>query len=387
MEMKKSGAIIIEGHVQGLSNVRALGEQGIPVIVIDVCHCLAQHSKYCQKFYKCPPFSSSKFIEFLIELCEKTNLYNWVLIPSNDHIVENLSIHKKQISSFYKTIVPDWNILQKIINKKELLNVASLCNTPIPNTCYPETVKLVENFTFPLLLKGNMGLSFYKIMHSKAIQVNNLSEFNMELDDVLDKVDSNNIMIQELIPYDKNHKVISFTCFAIDGEIKTYWIGEKLREHPIKYGTATLSRSIYNSIILKQSESLIEKLKYSGVCEVEYLFDNRDSKYKLIEINPRTWLWVELAKQCGINYALMIYNYANKIPNEYPKSYKIDYKWINRVTDFVYSIKSWIKGHLSIREYFSQKKGKKVYAIHSKKDIIPSFVFPFLLIYIYLKRR
>lgn len=387
MKMKKNGAIIIEGHVQGLSNVRALGEQGIPVIVIDVCHCLAQHSKFCQKFYKCPPFSSSNFIEFLIELCEKENLFNWVLLPSNDHIVENLSIHKKQISSFYKTLVPDWNILKNIINKKELLNVASRCNTPIPNTCYPETVKLVDKFSYPLLLKGNMGLSFYKKMHSKAIQVNNSMELNKELNNVLEKVDSNNIMIQELIPYDVKHKVISFTCFADKGEIKTYWIGEKLREHPIKYGTATLSRSIENSIILEQSMLLIEKLNYSGVCEVEYLFDNRDSKYKLIEINPRTWLWVELAKQSGINYALMIYNYVNAIPNVYPKSYKIDYKWINRVTDFVYSIKSCLKGNLSIREYFFQKRGKKVYAIHSKNDIIPSLIFPFLLMYIFIKRR
>ena len=31
--MTKKGAVIIEGHVQGLSNTRSLGEAGIPVIV------------------------------------------------------------------------------------------------------------------------------------------------------------------------------------------------------------------------------------------------------------------------------------------------------------------------------------------------------------------
>ncbi len=29
-------------------------------------------------------------------------------------------------------------------------------------------------------------------------------------------------------------------------------------------------------------------------------------KYKLIEINARTWLWVGLAKACGIDYANII---------------------------------------------------------------------------------
>ena len=42
------GAIVIEGHVQGLSNTRSLGELGIPVYVLDVSHCLAQYSKYCR---------------------------------------------------------------------------------------------------------------------------------------------------------------------------------------------------------------------------------------------------------------------------------------------------------------------------------------------------
>lgn len=33
--MIKSGAIIIEGHVQGLSNKQSLGDRGIPVYIID----------------------------------------------------------------------------------------------------------------------------------------------------------------------------------------------------------------------------------------------------------------------------------------------------------------------------------------------------------------
>lgn len=381
------GAIIIEGHVQGLSNVRALGEQGIPVIVVDVCHCLAQHSKYCKKFYKCPSFTSPDFIQFLISLSKKENLINWSLIPSNDHIVENLSKNKKTISRYYKTIVPDYDVLKNIINKKQLLSVASHCNTPFPKTCYPETIELAKDFKYPLLLKGNMGLSFYKKMHSKAIQVNDSDELKVTLNNILTKIDDNNVMIQELIPYDKNHKVISFTCFAEKGDIKTYWIGEKLREHPIKYGTATLSQSIENSSILEQSKPLIKSLNYTGVCEVEYLYDNRDSKYKLIEINPRTWLWVGLAKECGVNYALMIYNYLQGNPIDFPNSYEIERKWINNVTDFVYSIKSLLKGHISLSEYFAQKKGKKTYAIYKKKDIKPSLIFPLLLIYIFLKRR
>ena len=52
------------------------------------------------------------------------------------------------------------------------------------------------------------------------------------------------LMIQEIIPYYKEQTTVSFTAFSIEGEIKAYWVGEKVREHPIKYGTATLARSL-----------------------------------------------------------------------------------------------------------------------------------------------
>ena len=39
------GVVVIEGHVQGLTNTRILGKAGIPVIVVDAGNCLAKHSR------------------------------------------------------------------------------------------------------------------------------------------------------------------------------------------------------------------------------------------------------------------------------------------------------------------------------------------------------
>ena len=63
------GAIIIEGHVQGLSNVRSLGERGIPIYVIDVCHCLAQYSRYCKKFFICRADLCNNYLIIENDLC------------------------------------------------------------------------------------------------------------------------------------------------------------------------------------------------------------------------------------------------------------------------------------------------------------------------------
>ena len=381
------GAIVIEGHVQGLSNTRSLGELGIPVYVVDTVHCLAQHSKYCKKYFKCPPFNTSEFIEFLLFLAKTERLEGWLLIGSNDHIVENLSLNQERLRPFYKMLVPNKSHLYEIINKKNLLMVAKNCGTAIPDTCYPENLSVAKEFRYPLLVKGNLGLSFFKATHKKAIQVENYEQLIKVCDQIRDAVTSDDIMIQELIPDAQNNKVVSFTCFAERGDIKTFWMGRKLREHPIKYGTATCAESVFIDEIVKEATPLIKALDYTGVCETEFMLDERDGLYKLIEINPRTWLWVGLAKACGVDYAKMVYRFVNGQPQSYPGHYLIGVKWLNRMTDAFYAIKLFCNGGITIKEYFRSLKGHKTYAIWSRQDPLPGLVFPFLSLYIAIKRR
>ena len=133
----KPGVIVIEGHVQGLANTRALGEQGIPVFVLDKNLCLARYSKFCKKFFRCPDYLAPEFITFLLNLAKQHNLRGWSLFPSNDHAVYNISKNKEKLGSFYKVISPDLDIFNNIYNKGKLLNIADDLKLPIPNTYYP----------------------------------------------------------------------------------------------------------------------------------------------------------------------------------------------------------------------------------------------------------
>lgn len=381
-----TGAIVIEGHVQGLSNTRSLGELGITVYVVDTVHCLAQHSKYCKKFFKCPPFNSTAFIDFLLSLALKERLEGWLLIGSNDYIVENLSLNEGRLQLYYKMLVPNQSQIYEIINKKNLLRVASNCGTSIPETCYPNDLETAKHFRYPLLVKGCHGLSFYKSTHKKAIQVDNYQRLLEVYNQLQGTVATDDIMIQELIPSTPNNKVVSFTCFAERGKINAFWMGRKLREHPIKYGTATYAESVYIDAVVKEATPLVNALNYTGVCEIEFMLDERDGKYKLIEINPRTWLWVGLAKACGVDYAKMVYHFVNGQQQSYPDHYLVGVKWINRLTDTLYSVKMFFNRQLNIKDYFRSLKGNKTYAIWSKRDPVPGIVFPFLSLYIAIKR-
>ncbi|MHC1703469.1 MAG: hypothetical protein AB9846_06130 [Tenuifilaceae bacterium] len=385
----KLGSIIIEGHVQGLSNTRALGEAEVPVFVVDKSNCIARYSKYCTKFFYCPDFISEEFVPFLIELAKKENLQGWTLIPSNDHAVYSISKHKQELANYYKIIIPEIDIIENIYDKSKLLSLAERVNIPYPKTQYflTENDPISDNLSFPFITKGRNGLSFYKALGKKAILSNNELELRAHLKQIAEKFTIERSFTQELIPFNGTNKTVSFTAFCVDGEIKTHWIGEKVREHPIRFGTATFARSIECVELLDPSQKLLHELKYTGVCEVEYLLDPRDKKYKLIEINARTWLWVGLARACGINYAVMVYNHLNGIENIYPSNYKIGMNWVNYITDTPFSLIALFKGRLTIKEYFSSFKGKRVDAFFSWRDIKPSIMFFVLSVYIAIKRK
>ena len=380
------GAIIIEGHVQGLSNVRSIGELGAPVIVVDVHNCIARYSRYCKGFFKCPPYASDEFAEFLIDLSKKEELKNWLLIPSNDHAVHTISKHKIELEKHYKTLVPELQNLLKIYDKKTLIDIARQHSIPIPIT---QTIKSTDeqiNIEYPIITKGRNGLTFYKKTGKKVFISNNNEELREHLIEISNKLPLEHCFSQEIIPEDPKHKTISFTCFAIEGQIKAFWSGVKLREHPLRFGTATYAKSIDSTPFQNQSKTLIKAINYTGVCEIEYLYDYKSCEYKLIEINPRTWLWVSLAKACGFDYAKMMYSFVNELTYTYPTKYQNNVYWMNHVTDFPFSIKGLLKRKYSIPEILKSYFSRKNYAIFKSNDLLPFLSLIFLLPLLIIKR-
>lgn len=387
--MAEIGAIIIEGHVQGLSNARALGEMGVPVYVVDQRACIASHSKYCRKFFQCPPFDSDQFASFLTDLAVKEQVQNWVLLPSNDHAVMTLSRNKDHLSKYFRVITPGWEVIQHVYDKIKLLEIAEQEGVPSPQIYTldldlnsdaedtdTDTDKEGRTLTYPVITKGRFGLSFYKATGKKAFLSNDWTELRNHLKWIQSKLPLEETFTQEVIPHDGTNKTVSSSAFCVDGVIKTHWTGIKLREHPLQFGTATFAKSIHSRECLEQTKKLLKSLNYTGVCEVEYLQDPRDGAYKLIEMNARTWLWVGLARACGIDYAKILYEYGCGIPSEYPKSYPVDVHWRNPVTDFVYGFLGILKGNLQAGEYIGSLRNAKITnALFQKGDWKPGWAY------------
>jgi predicted ATP-grasp superfamily ATP-dependent carboligase len=277
-------------------------------------------------------------------------------------------------------MVPGFDIIDNIYNKDNLLNLAKGLNVPIPKTFYFSTILDTEKYDikYPILTKGKTGLDFYKKLKRKVFFSRNKQELIKNLEFISNKIPLKDTFSQEFIPFTGKNKTISLAAFCINGEIKTFWMGVKLREHPIQFGTATYTESIYEDDCLEHSKKLIKKLNYSGVCEIEFLKDSRDNQFKLIEINARTWLWVGHAIANGINFPLYIYNYLNDINTSYPEGYQLGLKWRNPISDLIFSLQAFIKGK-SPRIYI-KTRDKTINALCDPMDKRPFFKYVQLII-------
>jgi predicted ATP-grasp superfamily ATP-dependent carboligase len=349
---------------------------------------VARHSRYCTGFFSCPDYDTDALADFLIHLAEDKNLKDWLLLPSNDHAVLTLSRNRARLEAYYKVITPGLDIIENIYDKSRLMTLSQSLGVPIPDTFYAQDVEPAHvPPAFPVLTRGRFGLDFYKATGRKAFLAHDKAELHRQLALIAATFPVKKTLTQSLIPDDGTNKTISFAAFCVAGEIKAYWMGEKLREHPIRFGTATFAKSMVAKPCLTQSKKLLKALNYTGVCEVEYLRDPRDRQYKLIEINARTWLWVGLARACGVDFAKMVYDYVNGITQPYPKGYETGVCWMNPWTDTAYAAKAILQGQLSLRTYLdSLMTGKKVSALFEKGDARPGMAY-LMNIMSYLKKR
>jgi predicted ATP-grasp superfamily ATP-dependent carboligase len=84
-------------------------------------------------------------------------------------------------------------------------------------------------------------------------------------------------------------------------------VGRKLEQYPPDFGTACLVDSRYVEEIIGRGVDILKQFGYQGISEVEFIYDERDGDYKLLDINTRVWKWVGLPIRAGIDLPWLAY--------------------------------------------------------------------------------
>jgi len=383
-----NGAIIIGGDFQGLGIAHDIADLRIPVIVIDPGICVARYSRFVQQYYQCPPLTNTKaFIDFLTRLAVKKNLQKWVVFPTTDEAVYVLSKNKDRLSQHFLIPTPQWEITKHAYDKKLTYRLAEKLNLPIPRTFFPENIEQLTrmDFDFPVILKPSIKTRFFPFTKRKAVQANNKDELIHLYKYMTSIIDKSEVIVQELIKGGANN-LCSFCSLFGDGKVKAKIIAKRQRQHPMDFGRATTFAFTCKIPELEElSVRILKEMNYYGLSEVEFMYDDDDKTYKLLEINARTWGWHTLGSKAGVNFSELLFMDMNH-QSFHNNGFEENVKWVRMLTDVPVAISEILKKRLKPADYFNSLRGKKQFAVYSKQDLLPAIVELLLTPYFWYKR-
>lgn len=385
--MNKTGALIIGGDYQGLGIARSLYRENIPVCVIDNDFSISRFSKCLKYYFKCPPARKEEyFVKFLLDISNR-GLKGWVIFPTSDYSLSVLSRYKSQLANFYRIPTPSWDITKYFYDKRYTYNLAKKIGIDLPKTwisASPEEIEKLE-FPYPVIIKPAILDNFYPYTKRKIFLARDKDELLRVYGKAIRIIDPSEVIVQEVIP-GKPEFLFSLAAFFKDGKLKARLVAKRPRQHPMDFGHAsTFVETVDIPELEREGEKLLKAAGYYGLAEVEFKFDLRDRKFKLLEVNPRTWGWHSIGLRAGVNFSFILYK--DMLGEEIEEDpYRSGVKWIRVITDLPIAIGELIKGNLKLNVLMNSLKGEKEFAVFSWSDPLPFIAEFFLLPYLWRKR-
>lgn len=374
---KKNPAFVLGLFETGLGVIRSLGREGIKVYGFDYKKDIAYYSKYVFPII-CPDARNNEevFINFFISKAKNFN-YKPILYITSDDFLTAIINNLDEISNYFLINSIDKYLYEKIKNKYLQFNLAKEINIPVPETVVIKNGNLSTGFVnklkFPIFIKGLESNQWRNVYggSKKGFLVNSDQQLIHYLNEI--KKENIDVILQEFVQgQDTNH--FKFNCY-IDkkGDLRAAFCLQKKRQNPIHFGVGSLVESIKNQKLFEIGKRLFKSINYRGIGSAEFKFDDKNKKFKLIEINPRYWQQNSLATACGINFPLIQYLDLTDQLNENFFDYKVGIKWVNIYSDFDSFLSYRKEGMLKLSDWLKSLKGKKVFSDWAFDDIKPGF--------------
>jgi len=369
------GAVVVGGDYQGLGIVRSLGRRGVPVVVIDDEPSVARFSRYTTHSVRTASLrEDTQVVNELLTIADRLGLEGWVVYATRDEIVAAIARSRDRLSTVFRIPTPGWETVQRADDKRATYELADELGIPTPRTWYPRTqtdIDLIEPHTWPLLVKPAVKEHFIYATGVKGWPVRDRAELRRCFDDASAIVPEGEVMVQDLIPGGGDRQ-FSYCAFFKAGEAVGRMTVRRWRQWPQVLGrSTTLAETTSVPSIVECSERFLREIGYYGLVEMEYKYDARDGRYKLLDVNPRTWGYHSIGAPAGVDFPFMLF--ADQLGIEVvPAEARPGIRWIRVTTDLPTALSQLVRGRLGFREYFRSLGKVDVEAVFSRDDPAPS---------------
>ncbi len=369
------GALVIGGALGSLDLARSLGRRGVPVRFLTSDNTIARYSRYTVASAICPKPSEPGALEWLLDYARAHALEGWALFPGGDPEVRLVAEHHDALAALFRMTAPAWDVVRWAHNKRLTYERADELGIDYPHVYRLRSRADIETgeFRFPLVLKPTSRDIANSFTMAKAWRVENRAELLALFDQAAGMVGEGDIVCQEYIPGDGTTQ-FSYAALCDHGVPVASLVARRTRQYPVEFGkTSTFVESCLNEEVAAASRRFVESLAYTGLVELEFKYDPRDRRYKLLDVNPRLWNWISLGAAAGVDFSFLAWRLAMG-DQVSPVEGRPGAAWIHASRDALTALQLLAGRKISLSDYVRSLQMAPSLAVFAKDDILPSLV-------------
>ena len=368
------GALIIGGAQVSLGIARSLGRRGIPVwLVAD--HPIAKFSRYVQRSFPWHGLDDCDGVAALVGLAERYGLAGWVLLATGDEDMRVIAQNQDLLAPHFRVATADWATMRWLFDKRLTYQRAASLDIDCPATHLPRDVAECErlDLRFPVVLKPACRHALNEFTRSKAWRADDRAALLRLYRRAAAQVGDDAVIVQELIP-GAGDTQFSHAGLWNNGEAIASLVARRTRQLPVDFGrSSTFVETVEDAAVEALARHFLQSLNYTGVAEVEFKYDRRDRRYKLLDVNGRFWTWVGLGGRAGVDLPYLAWQQAVS-QSVSPRHGKSGVAWMHTSRDLLAAWREVRQGTLTIANYLAGFRKPLAFANFALDDPMPALV-------------
>lgn len=340
--------LIFGAHITALGVLRMLAGRGIQCYVVDATSNIIVRSRWYRSTERTLPESSDS--DALAEFLRSLRLPRAVLIACSDQWALAVSGLPPELRERFPASVAPRAAVEQFVDKDRFRALVDRLGIP-----HPRTLLIREPADLDLATDDDLAYGFLKPTdsHRHNRRFGTKGSFVRSRDEARRLVgqasaDGITFMLQEWIPGNMSKTILIDGFVDREGTIRAMVARRRVRMDPPRLANTCSDVTIPLADveqIVPAIRTLLAETAYRGIFNVEFKLDERDGRFKIIEVNPRPFWLIGHIARAGVDLPWLSYLDAEEMPVPTAAPYQVGRYGMYEVLDAAAILRAWSSRH------------------------------------------
>ncbi|MFI9026724.1 ATP-grasp domain-containing protein [Streptomyces sp. NPDC053560] len=272
--------------------IRSLGRLGVPMYAItEDRYTPAAASRYLHGRFVWPTTGREdpeRLVDGLLRIGRRIGRPT-VLVPTDEEAAVLIAEHADVLGDRFLFPRTPPGLSRRVASKQGLHELCTEHGIPSPRAAFPQTQADIEDFAehacFPVVAKNREA--FQRRSRPAVNGTTRIADAAHLRHLAKGWGPRPGVILQEYLPREEAEDWVVHAYFDADSAASAMFTGVKVRSWPPHAGMTACAYVVDNPELADMTAQFIKRIGFSGIIDLDWRYDRRDRRYKLLDFNPR----------------------------------------------------------------------------------------------------